>query len=79
LTQYSSRSFVSGKEGEIIVKPYAQDHIFFKKKVITDINGLVAAVLVNYVLGWIDPVGVMVVGDINNSRNFIGIYYLITM
>jgi hypothetical protein len=39
----------------------------------------VAAVLVNYVLGWIDPVGVMVVSDINNSRNFIGIYYLITM
>ena len=60
-----------------MVKPYAQDH--FKKKVITDINGLVAAVLVNYVLSWIDPVGVMVVSDINNSRNFIGIYFLITM
>jgi hypothetical protein len=24
---------------------------------------------------WIDPVGVIVVSDINNSRNFIGIYY----
>jgi len=39
----------------------------------------VAAVLVNYVLGWIVPVGVMVVSDINYSWNFIGIYYLITM
>ena len=41
----------------------------------TDINGLVAAVLANYVLGWIDPVGGIVVSDINNSRKFIGIYY----
>ena len=48
-----------------MVKPYAQDH--FKKKVITDINGLVAAVLANYVLGWIDPDGVIVVSDINYS------------
>ena len=63
------------------MKPYAQDHffLFFCKKVISDINGLVAAVLVNYVLGWIVPVGVMVVSDINYSWNFIGIYYLITM
>ena len=48
---------------------------FFLKKVITDINGLVAAVLANYVLGWIDPDGVIVVSDINYSRKFIGIYY----
>ena len=57
------------------MKPYAQDHFLFKKKVITDINGLVAAVQANYVLGWIDPVGGIVVSDINNSRKFIGIYY----
>jgi hypothetical protein len=49
--------------------------ITFFKKIITDINGLVAAVLSNYVLGWIDPVGLIVVSDINKSRKFIGIYY----
>ena len=55
------------------MKPYALDHFFLK--VVTDINGLVAAVLANYVLGCIDPVGGIVVSDINNSRTFIGIYY----
>ena len=55
------------------MKPFGLDHLFFE--VITDINGLVAAVQANYVLGWIDPVGGIVVSDINNSRKFIGIYY----
>jgi len=60
------------------VKPYAQDH-FFSFFVKSYLRHKVAAVLVNYVLGWIVPVGVMVVSDINYSWNFIGIYYLITM
>ncbi|KAL6841373.1 hypothetical protein ACP4OV_028891 [Aristida adscensionis] len=40
-----------------IVKAYAQDHFF---DVITNIIGLVAALLANYVKGWIDPVGAIV-------------------
>ncbi|KAL6610349.1 hypothetical protein ACP70R_040318 [Stipagrostis hirtigluma subsp. patula] len=40
-----------------IVKAYAQDHFF---DVITNIIGLVAALLANYVEGWIDPVGAIV-------------------
>jgi divalent metal cation (Fe/Co/Zn/Cd) transporter len=41
-----------------IVKAYAQDHFF---DVITNVIGLVAALLANYVQGWIDPVGAIVV------------------
>ncbi|CAL4960571.1 unnamed protein product [Urochloa decumbens] len=40
-----------------IVKAYAQDHFF---DVITNIIGLVAALLANYIEGWIDPVGAIV-------------------
>ncbi|KAJ1686555.1 hypothetical protein LUZ63_017945 [Rhynchospora breviuscula] len=40
-----------------IVKAYAQDHFF---DVITNVIGLVAALLANYVKGWIDPVGAIV-------------------
>ncbi|KAM3333585.1 hypothetical protein ACQJBY_028586 [Aegilops geniculata] len=40
-----------------IVKAYAQDHIF---DVITNIIGLVAALLANYFEGWIDPVGAII-------------------
>ncbi|XP_049404008.1 metal tolerance protein 11 isoform X1 [Solanum stenotomum] len=40
-----------------IVKAYAQDHFF---DVITNIIGLVAALLANYFSGWIDPVGAMI-------------------
>ncbi|KAL3338189.1 hypothetical protein AABB24_030370 [Solanum stoloniferum] len=40
-----------------IVKAYAQDHFF---DVITNIIGLVVALLANYFSGWIDPVGAMI-------------------
>ncbi|XP_059317649.1 metal tolerance protein 11 isoform X2 [Lycium ferocissimum] len=40
-----------------IVKAYAQDHFF---DVITNIIGLVAALLANYFSDWIDPVGAMI-------------------
>ncbi|CAO1942194.1 unnamed protein product [Urochloa humidicola] len=40
-----------------IVKAYAQDHFF---DVITNIIGLVAALLANYIEGWIDPVGAII-------------------
>ncbi|KAG0540058.1 hypothetical protein BDA96_03G376100 [Sorghum bicolor] len=40
-----------------IVKAYAQDHFF---DVITNIIGLVAALLANYIEGWIDPLGAIV-------------------
>jgi divalent metal cation (Fe/Co/Zn/Cd) transporter len=43
-----------------IVKAYAQDHFF---DVITNIIGLVAALLANYVQGWIDPVGAIIVSN----------------
>lgn len=45
-----------------IVKAYAQDHLF---DVITNIIGLVAALLANYVQGWIDPVGAIIVSKTN--------------
>ncbi|XP_019702020.1 metal tolerance protein 5 isoform X2 [Elaeis guineensis] len=40
-----------------IVKAYAQDHFF---DVITNVIGLVAALLANYVKDWIDPVGAII-------------------
>lgn len=41
-----------------IVKAYAQDHFF---DVITNVIGLVAALLAKYVKYWIDPVGAIIV------------------
>ncbi|WCJ19514.1 Cation efflux family protein [Euphorbia peplus] len=40
-----------------IVKAYAQDHFF---DVITNIIGLIAALLANYIKGWLDPVGAII-------------------
>ncbi|GAB4859730.1 Metal tolerance protein 11 [Ancistrocladus abbreviatus] len=40
-----------------IVKAYAQDHFF---DVITNIIGLIAALLANYFSGWMDPVGAII-------------------
>nr|XP_019706398.1 metal tolerance protein 5 isoform X1 [Elaeis guineensis] len=40
-----------------IVKAYAQDHFF---DVITNVIGLVAALLANYIKNWIDPVGAII-------------------
>ncbi|OEL13683.1 Metal tolerance protein 5 [Dichanthelium oligosanthes] len=40
-----------------IVKAYAQDHFF---DVITNVIGLVAALLANYIEGWIDPIGAVI-------------------
>ncbi|RWR81688.1 metal tolerance protein 5 isoform X1 [Cinnamomum micranthum f. kanehirae] len=40
-----------------IVKAYAQDHFF---DVVTNVIGLVAALLANYINGWIDPVGAII-------------------
>ncbi|KAK1285527.1 Metal tolerance protein 5 [Acorus calamus] len=40
-----------------IVKAYAQDHFF---DVVTNMIGLVAALLANYTEGWIDPVGAII-------------------
>lgn len=45
-----------------IVKAYAQDHFF---DVITNIIGLIAALLANYITDWIDPVGAMIVSSIS--------------
>lgn len=44
-----------------IVKAYAQDHFF---DVVTNIIGLVAALLANYITGWIDPVGAIIVSNV---------------
>jgi len=41
-----------------IVKAYAQDHFF---DVITNIIGLIAVILANYIDYWIDPVGAIIV------------------
>ena len=41
-----------------IVKAYAQDHFF---DVITNIIGLVAVLLANYIDDWMDPVGAIIV------------------
>lgn len=46
-----------------IVKAYAQDHFF---DVITNIIGLIAALLANYVSDWMDPVGAIIVSAIAN-------------
>lgn len=54
-----------------IVKAYAQDHFF---DVITNIIGLVAALLANYFSGWIDPVGAMIVSYISLMLFHLAIY-----
>lgn len=54
-----------------IVKAYAQDHIF---DVITNIIGLVAALLANYFEGWIDPVGAIIVSG-SPSLLFLLVHY----
>ena len=41
-----------------IIKAYAQDHFF---DVITNVIGLIAALLANYIDDWIDPVGAIIV------------------
>ena len=41
-----------------IIKAYAQDHFF---DVVTNAIGLVAALLANYIAGWIDPLGAIIV------------------
>lgn len=46
-----------------IVKAYAQDHFF---DVITNIIGLIAALLAHYVSDWMDPVGAIIVSAIVN-------------
>ena len=43
-----------------IVKAYAQDHFF---DVITNIIGLIAALLANYIDDWMDPVGAIIVSE----------------
>ncbi|KAG8493244.1 hypothetical protein CXB51_010726 [Gossypium anomalum] len=43
-----------------IVKAYAQDHFF---DVITNIIGLVAVLLANYIDNWMDPVGAIIVSE----------------
>lgn len=43
-----------------IIKAYAQDHFF---DVITNIIGLIAALLANYVDDWMDPVGAIIVSE----------------
>lgn len=45
-----------------IVKAYAQDHFF---DVVTNTIGLVAALLANYLMYWIDPVGAIIVSNRN--------------
>ncbi|XP_022957125.1 metal tolerance protein 11-like isoform X3 [Cucurbita moschata] len=40
-----------------IIKAYAQDHFF---DVVTNAIGLVAALLANYIAGWIDPLGAII-------------------
>lgn len=43
-----------------IIKAYAQDHFF---DVITNIIGLIAALLAKYIDEWMDPVGAIIVRD----------------
>ena len=47
-----------------IVRAYAQDHFF---DVITNIIGLIAALMANYMEEWLDPVGAIIVSDASLS------------
>uniref|UniRef100_A0A803MVM9 Cation efflux protein cytoplasmic domain-containing protein n=1 Tax=Chenopodium quinoa TaxID=63459 RepID=A0A803MVM9_CHEQI len=49
-----------------IVKAYAQDHFF---DVITNIIGLIAALLANYVSDWMDPVGAIILSSRRDEVN----------
>lgn len=55
-----------------IVKAYAQDHFF---DVITNIIGLIAALLANYIDDWIDPVGAIIV---SNNSPFLPLFFLLS-
>ncbi|XP_037492316.1 metal tolerance protein 11 isoform X2 [Jatropha curcas] len=48
-----------------IVKAYAQDHFF---DVVTNIIGLIAALLANYLEDWMDPVGAIILAFIHHSH-----------
>lgn len=50
-----------------IVKAYAQDHFF---DVITNVIGLIAALLANYFDDWMDPVGAIIVCKISLPQSF---------
>ena len=54
-----------------IVKAYAQDHFF---DVITNIIGLIAALLANYIDDWMDPVGAIIVSESLSLSIYIYIY-----
>ncbi|PUZ65640.1 hypothetical protein GQ55_3G240400 [Panicum hallii var. hallii] len=56
-----------------IVKAYAQDHFF---DVITNVIGLVAALLANYVQGWIDPVGAIVEVKLKTHGLYVSIFQM---
>lgn len=47
-----------------IVKAYAQDHFF---DVITNLIGLIAVLLANYISDWMDPVGAIIVSSFYSS------------
>lgn len=52
-----------------IIKAYAQDHFF---DVVTNVIGLAAALLANYIANWIDPIGAIIV-----SRSGIILFYML--
>ena len=56
-----------------IVKAYAQDHFF---DVITNIIGLIAALLANYVSDWMDPVGAIIVSTTANFFHAFAFWWL---
>lgn len=58
-----------------IVKAYAQDHFF---DVITNIIGLIAALLANYFDDWMDPVGAIIVFSLSLSLNPVSLIYSIS-
>lgn len=47
-----------------IVKAYAQDHFF---DVVTNLIGLIAVLLANYISDWMDPVGAIIVSSFGSS------------
>ena len=58
-----------------IVKAYAQDHFF---DVITNIIGLVAVLLANYIDDWMDPVGAIIVSKIfSHIPGFFFLFFLV--
>lgn len=61
-----------------IVKAYAQDHFF---DVVTNIIGLIAALLANYMEEWMDPVGAIIVSTnhLPPSLSLLAIIFLLTV